>query len=329
MRVQIKLKKRIHLWRSLLPSPLAKRNQKRSFWGRRGIFLLWSLGCLACTRNAPTVDNPSQIPVYFLSCSDVPLLKVTIEQAEYLLKLDLGASCDLMLPRRVLDQIEEKEYVGVADGGDIQGSQYHNAQFEVLDVQIGRLHVPKAVAIEEDVYFISHGSRPWGKIQKKQLQQQLQHIDGRVGNQLFSASVCFLDLAHSKFCIGASVDEIAQRDSLDGYRQMPFKFYKGLMCIDCKTEYGDKSFVLDTGSHRSVLSKSSLLRPGRTPHAVRMTLDGVGSLRFDLLDFPQQLSEVDGILGMDFFRRYCICIDFQNQWVYLKQHPSFLDKFSF
>ena len=246
--------------------------------------------------------SPNQIPIHFLPCTDAPLVKVNIEGKECLLKLDLGATCDLMLKQSVLDQINVTTVIGWSSAIDIRGHHYQKPQFEISNIKMGPISIDHAVVIEEDLFFTPQSNQ----------------LSGRIGNSIFRSTACYFDLSHSKFYIGANVEEIREKHSLQNFVKIPLDTQNGLLNVDLMTTDGIKKFVFDTGSNVSVLDKSKVPQKSEKT-TTQLELGQFGLWNFHLLDFPENWPTVDGILGMDFFMKHIICFDFQNQFVYLSK----------
>jgi hypothetical protein len=141
---------------------------------------------------------------------------------------------------------------------------------------------------------------------------------------LFHSTVCFLELSRSLFRVEPSLDVLKKDYPFNEYLEAPFTYEQGLLCIEFQTEKGTKKFILDTGANRSVARKSSFPCKGNILkiNHLQLLAGELGHWNFFLLDFPESAPKVDGAFGMDFFKKFAVCIDFPNQKVYLKRSES-------
>jgi hypothetical protein len=105
--------------------------------------------------------------------------------------------------------------------------------------------------------------------------------------------------------------------SLDGFIPVPMKIGKCGPEIQLETEMGVKRLLVDTGAGRSVLrgkGKDKDLRFWTDEH-------DLGALKVCFFELTDRF-EVDGILGMDFFLKHRVCIDFPGSMVYISPVDS-------
>lgn len=263
---------------------------------------------LSCTQiHQGSSSSQSSIPIYLTSICSAPLLEVTVEKVPLILKLDLGASCELMLKKRALDLIHSKNFLKNAVGYDIQGNQYLQPKFELIDFHLGSFVFETVTAIEENPFFVKEGSKLFGK-NKARTDREFATVDGRIGARFFSSSAIFLNLKHSQFSIAKTFEEF----SLTPIFETPIFLENGLISIELLTEYGKKRFILDTAASASLANASSF------PKSRINIIDGsIGKVYLRTFAFPTSLNEYDGILGLDFFNKAMICIDFQKRKFYI------------
>jgi hypothetical protein len=255
-------------------------------------------------------NTPSSIPLLVHPCTSAPLVKVNIDQNEYILKVDLGASCQFMLKQRVLDEIHEKKFFGNSKGFDVQGYVYEQPQFLISNICLDKIRFDDVTAIEESDFFVSQGSK-LAPSDSQRIQQQLKLIDGRIGCEAFHSLVCFFDLRQSLFAIEMDRESMEKKHSLQGYLETSFTLDQGLVCLELTVDEESKKFLLDTGASRSALNQRSF----SGNFTKKFQLEGVQleNRNFFIFDFPEHISNIDGILGIDFFKDHAICIDFPNQ----------------
>ena len=277
-------------------------------------FALFLTSCSSAKLQKTDSQSVFQIPVYFPICINAPVVKVNIEEQELLLALDLGSNAHLKLIGRALDQLKNKELVGVSRSTDIKGNRYEEPVYKIPYFRLGSLTVSDAVAGEENLFFIQEGSRVGKWHDHLRIQDQINKIDGRIGGGLFSSFkyVCYFDMSRLIFCMGPSLDQITNNYPVVDFMKGKFEVVDGLICLNILTDRGMKKFMLDTGAQRSLIQKSSM--DGKW---VTVDLGRLGQRRFFAFDIPEQMP-FDGILGFDFFEDYRMCLDFSNQTIYIK-----------
>jgi uncharacterized protein YceK len=278
------------------------------------VFIALILTSCSSIKMAAEQQSAFQIPVYFPRCANAPIVKVNIEGVEYFLILDLGASAHLKLVDRALNRLNNKEPVGISRSIDINGNCYEMPAYKIPHFKLGTINIEGAVVVEESHRFIREGGKIGSWHNYLQIQDQIDMIDGRIGGGLFCSSrcVCYFDMSRFVFCLGPTLDEMTKTYALTNYMQDTFEDVNGLICLNILTDRGMKKFVLDTGASHSAIQKSH--SDGRW---VKMDLEHFGPRHFFALDIPENLL-FDGILGIDFFDDYAMCLDFSTHTIYLK-----------
>jgi hypothetical protein len=189
-------------------------------------------------------------------------------------------------------------------------------EYRIPLLTMGLFKVKDAVAAEESHYFIREGCRIGNHKDHLRVQDRLNTIDGRIGGGFFCSSkcVCYFDMAKNIFCMGTHLDQITKNYPIKDFIPEKFEMVNGLICINLLTDRGMKKFVLDTGSNRSLIQKSS-----SDANEVKVDFELFGRRRCIAFDFPAELP-FDGILGFDFFDDYPMCLDFSNQILYIKSN---------
>lgn len=289
------------------------------------------LSLASCTHHAfQSSDSCTRIPLYSFPCTDSPILKADIDGKRYALQIDTGANTAFKLQKRVLDQIHNKEPKGMSNGSDIKGNQYEEPQFLLPEVKFEDLKAEGALAEEESVFFRTHGSKIWPppEAYDRRTRKQLNDIDGRIGNDVFRAfSTCYFDISRSVLFVAKGIENIQRNCSLEGFIEVPIEISKGWTIISAETELGTKKFLLDTGASVSVFRKSVIdtihaeeLHDGIWEFNTTLSFGGCdfGKKKFWVFQFPEKISEFDGVLGMDFLKEHAICLDFQNNKAFIQ-----------
>ena len=286
--------------------------------------LLLTVVCISCTRRENMKMEKGEftkIPLFFLPCTDTPLIHAEIEGRIVCLKVDLGASCDLMLKERILEKVQDKEFQGLSKAFDSAGTSYNDAQYLLPKIKIGNLNIQDAFAGEENLQFLTKGSK-LGYWKQKWIDQQLFLIDGRIGCGILSHVHCYFDLPHQALYLAKSLEQIRKCYASDEFIEVPFELQNGLIFLTASTDFGVKRFLLDTGASVSIVRKSTF--PGVKNDWIKskLVLKGFdfGQWEFFLYEITERL-QIDGVLGIDFFKKYGVHLDFEHSKAYIQvQH---------
>lgn len=267
-----------------------------------------------------------KMPVRFFPFSSSPLTKITIEGKQYTLLIDTGSSHALDLHKRVLDEIQEKEFIQITRYFDLQGTPYPVSKFQVPEVTLDRnLRLNKLIVHEENIDFLTKGTNAgrtrsfWGKIRE---QLELFFIDGRIGWPSFEQTACFFDFQNASLFLAKNIEILREEGILvlENFIKVPLDFSKCGPVLSAQTEQGVKKFLLDTGASQSVYKEPNL----QSKEVTHLTLN-IGGCELDCWDFwpypmtSELIRELDGILGIDFFKSHRICFDSQGGYIYIQR----------
>ena len=164
--------------------------------------------------------------------------------------------------------------------------------------------------------------------QKERLKKRLKYIDGRIGWNIFRSWDCFFDLPRSAIFIAKDMDGLRKvpQMSLNEFVQIPFDLEASGVTLSIETDIGVKKFILDTGASMCCIKKSLIKEedfmevcPGKqiyTSHKFVIGGHDFGKQNFILFEITD-LTNCDGILGIDFFMQHAICLDFHHKIAYI------------
>lgn len=263
-----------------------------------------------------------KVPVWFPMMMRVPIIKIEIEGVVLKMVVDLGAGCDLMLRKEVLDRISDKLVLSEVDYLDVLGNSYTTPLFQIPLVKIQDFEFSDLIALEEKPDFIKNGS-----VANKGIltaREALRSTDGRIGlgmlcryNILFDFPRGFFMEVKGIFPIGAHMVEI------------PFEVTECGVVFTIDTDFGRRRFILDTGASLSFVN-ASLIKAGLEKEWVaginrykcRKFIIGekdFGCRQLCLLNISERFeNDFDGILGVDFFRDHKIYLDFNEYKAFIE-----------
>lgn len=262
-----------------------------------------------------------EVPVWFPLMVRVPVIHVEIEGISLKMVVDLGAGCDLMLRKEVLDRIENKRLSGEVQFLDVKGI-YRTAQmYQIPSIQIGGVEVEDLIALEEEVDFLS------GTMLSKNAhvsRETASCADGRIGIGVICRYNVLFDFPKKLFF------EVEGQIPLgDKVAAVPFEVNECGIILSVDTDLGVKKFLLDTGANVSCIRKSLVdeslttkwiggLRRYRSQKFMMGGSD-FGGKQLCLYSLSEKFEDdFDGILGVDFFKKHKIYIDFKNYRVYIE-----------
>jgi hypothetical protein len=204
--------------------------------------------------------------------------------------------------------------MGVSQIFDVNGNIYEQPEYRIPYIHFGPFEMTDVWAIEENYLFIREGNKIGRKRRPLRIQDQIDNIDGKIGSRLFDSSgcSCYFDMSRSIFCMGTRLGQITKDYPLIDFMKNKIEVINGFICLDVLTDRGMKKFMLDTGASCSLIQKMPQDR-----QEIKMDLELFGRRRFVTFDLPNNLP-FDGILGIDFFEDYKMCLDFSNQTIYIK-----------
>jgi len=286
------------------------------------IFALFlSLLCISCTQRKNRVleeGDFTRIPLFFLPCSGAPLLKAEIDGMDVCLKVDLGAACDMILKERILEKIQNKEFRGMSVGYGVQGNQHMSSLYWIPKITIGNLGFEDAISTEETMQMVL--GNKIGDWSQKEIDRQFTQIDGRIGSGILSLLQCYFDLPHKALFLARNLEEIRKCYCVNEFVEVPFEFENGHVILNVDTDFGRKKLLLDTGATASIFRSAQA--PDEKKNWVKITLsfEGLdfGQWEFFLHDFTDRVL-ADGALGIDFFKKHGIHLDFEHRKAYIQR----------
>lgn len=265
-----------------------------------------------------------EIPIVFAHSA---VVEVQIEKEKYLFEIDLGSADSVIIEKKYLDKIQNKKNIEKEHSIDLFGNHYSHNQFIIPYIKIQNLIIDNIKLREESPDFLlATELNPSGPTRTSA------KIRGRLGIELFKNHICFFDLLNSVIYLADSINTIEKSYPLNEFTQLPFVFHNELISISGKIDTGTQRFILDTGANPSVFRKSDIdenLRweiPSKqsmfTTKQLIFENTDFGEWNFCLLEFGKQWENINGILGIDFFKEHIVILDFKARQVYIKPHKK-------
>lgn len=262
-----------------------------------------------------------RIPIVFLQ--EKPCIRTHIEENEYLLELDSGSSGYLSLNQEVLDKIKNKTTTENRKWEDINGNKYESLAFSIEEINIGTFEIWNAIAFTESSDFINNGCKLIKQQKSKEIPNNtLDKIQGRIGLKILRIlDYWLIDFPNSELVAIRDIEKITNKPgfSLSEFTEVALEQSENQIAVIAETDFGIKKLALDTGAYRSILNfpskEFSNHQIVKSDHLIIKNKD-FGGIEFYVFEIPQAF-KIDGILGLDFFYKHAIYLDFKNNRAFI------------
>jgi hypothetical protein len=267
------------------------------------------------------IGESLKIPLYFFWFTDAAVVQVEIEGRYYAMEIDTGADGWGSLQESALKAVGQKEYKQMIKFFDVKGNVYEVPEYLIPSMKIGHLKVENGIINQEHINFLRYSASFW-KISPNRIKTQLKEVQGSIGRDFLRQFNCFLDFPHAALYLTENFQETERAHKFKNFISYPFELTDIGIIFVVETDLGLKRFVLDSDSSFSVIKSDA--RSTWTTHQLIIGNQDYGKWKFWPLEFGDVLKDVDGILGVDFFRQYAIDIDFENRVAYVEPPHGFM-----
>lgn len=261
-----------------------------------------------------------------LTPSSLPSIDITIEGKRYPIALDFGSRMQVKLYENILGDLEKVPYKK-EEWKNFRGVCFEAPTFLIPKINIGSLCLKKPVvlsfpkALEREYVIWEDSSRQSNRTEKV----------GTLGQGLLKKLSILIDVNQEKTIFSNSFKKLKQEGyNINEFIKIPMEVTSKGAFVYFETDLGKLKLFLDTGSTLTILH-NSLIPKDRPQKNTRYGLDVVKSKTFACkgIDFGEKdlyfiqmgnnLKICDGILGMDFFKKHVVYIDFPNKTMYVKK----------
>ena len=244
--------------------------------------------------------EPKAIRVPLEFSHEFPIMNVEIEGKTHALILDLGSSCEFALKREVLEGISKKERLGTHTSMGLEGQKHTAPKYLLQRIRIQNGEIIHTTA-EEDNDMAQDG------------------ISGRVGRNTLQTCNLLLDFSNSTLFILKNFDDLKTENySIRDFQEIPFTFTRWGAVFTVETDFGIKRFFINTSAPFSGIRNSQENQKITTSKFKIGEVD-LGNMSLDTVNISPSLNDIDGYLGVDFFKRNIIFLDFQKSKAFI--HP--------
>lgn len=272
-----------------------------------------------------TVKNTyhEHIPVVF-TASDCPCIEINIGEKYYPVVIDLGSKFHMELDKEVICEIPQKAYKMVS-WVNIKNTRYRSSQLIVPKASIRSIefHNVKTIEIPDEDDTIL-----WRDPSIEKHQEFVRPV-GFLGKPFFEKHNLLLDLPHSCIVLSNDKNQLEKKGySLSSYIKVPIELTKKHIIVKVNTEVGIARLVIDSAATWTIMKKSTLKGksltgqryglPFFTSNSFEINGYNFGKKDIYLYDFPEEAVNIDGVLGLDFFKEHVVYLDFNNKTAFIK-----------
>lgn len=226
-----------------------------------------------------------------------------------------------MIRKDVLENISKKKFVSNSEYIGINGKKYITSDFRIDEVKIGDF-ITGNIFKEEDENFWTEGSviKDFSFINSIKVHLMYQVFRaGIVGMDLFQKFACVFDFPHSSIFLANHIEEIIDENM---YNIIPFEMGRAGVILKVQTDFGIKRLLLDSAATSSLIQLSNEERAHTQDECITMKLNAngidFGFWEFNVFNIAKNFDDIDGILGIDFFKKGIIGLDFTAKVVYIQ-----------
>lgn len=272
------------------------------------------------------IEEAHVIPVR-LDASLIPEVLVEIDGHPYTLEIDLGSKHQLVLKQGVLDPLENPP-CGSIQSKNFKGETWEFPAYRIGNLKLGALSFQDVIAVEknEECFYSQVVSGP-SEGKEEELLQKI----GAIGRPLLEQNNLLFDIPKGVLVSCRQKKSLKSLGySLKTFAQTPFHKGQVYPIITVKTDIGTLNLAIDTGCTFSYIRPSrvekELVEEEQAPGLSRFISyhleignQDFGKKDFYLLEITSELSEIDGVLGMDFIQNHLVYIDQKEQKIYIKE----------
>ncbi len=265
----------------------------------------------------------SRIPIRsFPVISKQKFLQIQIEEKPYLVLIDTG-SYGLFMKKEIINQIKNKDHVFDSEYMNFFGNKYTTPNFKIPALQIGDFFI-ETLLREEDENFSADC-----EVKKRFSISWHLSYEGMIGMDVFKKFLCIFDFPHSSIYLANEMSSVTDTEEfLDvAWHAVPFTLGKAGAILIFETDLGKKRLLLDAGSTLSAIrltdEEKVIHKNNGNAREFTTNMLGINDLDFGLwkfyvIDIAQEVDDIDGLLGIEFFNKNMIGLDFPNGIAYIQ-----------
>jgi hypothetical protein len=273
-----------------------------------------------------------RIPIVGFAALRVPMIEVGIEGTQYRCGIDLGSSFELYLQPEILEKLENKTARSNVLAQNAFNIFCEPRCFSLDAIHLNNWKIPTVTTIEiindfKKSAIICCASQE--RVDELASEQKAQ-MQGIIGRPIFTKFHSFFNIQSKEIVLGKTREALLRAGcSIEGFIPVPFTLEHSGIIFSITTGLGSHRYILDTGATFSMIrerlvDKSKIIEVDAAVNAWDYISNTTiyadhdfGSWRFRLFPMSDAIDYFDGVLGMDFFERHAIYLDFQNNMAYI------------
>jgi hypothetical protein len=271
----------------------------------------------------------SRIPIKW-TAGDLPIIEATIDGKKCLLELSTSNKFLLSLDEHGLDFVTAKTPIGTAKWRDIRGNFYDSQTYLVKNLTIGTLIFQNIVTQIKNSHEGESGTI-WTNPNLNK--NSYPSVSGTIGRPVLEKTNLFLDLGHDLIIATNSKRALKEQGySLDSMEKIPLEPDERGIVLRVDTNMGPLRLEINTSATLNVVRSSLVTSTSDKEKKIRKNDKGlsyfisdftIGQTDFGaedlfLIDMSDEMTWLDGFLGIDFLTKHLLYIDYQNKVVYIK-----------
>jgi hypothetical protein len=261
-------------------------------------------------------ETPLRIPLHsFPFLSDQRFIEIQVDGHQYLALIDTGSAFS-MIRKDALNEVLNKSYICDSEYIGITGKKYTTADFKISSVKIGDFYT-ETVFKEEDENFWTEGCATgvFSFIESAKIYLMYQvRREALLGVDLFQKFACLFDFPHSSIFLAADISDLI--GNLSEFCAIAFEMGKAGVILTLQTALGEKRFLLDSAATTSLIRSSPPYRTLLTKLSTKSI--HLGTWRLVETNLASEFDDIDGILGIDFFKKNMIGLSFESNMAYIR-----------
>lgn len=266
-----------------------------------------ALSIFWCFQTKKPVRKFSCIDLSNIGVGNIPCFEVDIEKKTFEFGLDLGLDADLSGKKELIQQIADKSLEKTVCMSGVRGRRYQESVYRIPDIKLEGVTFRRPLINEQHSTW--EAETTFDPIEKD---DRLNPI-GLIGWRLFRNLVVFLNFKDSYIALAGSIEDLKNEESIEEAVRVPLHLDHGFLEIDIQLCHRTCTCILDTGFTRNILNNHEV-------GFVTIEEFRIGEKQWEQTRFLQKSmnfpTQVDVILGMEFFLNHPVVIDFQKREVF-------------
>jgi hypothetical protein len=244
-----------------------------------------------------------------IGTGNIPCFEVKVDNKTFDFGLDLGLDADFSGRKELIEQITEKSPEKTVWMYGFRGGQYQESAYRIPSIKLGGMTIRHPLINEQHP-----GWKEAAILDSIEEDHRLDPV-GLIGWRIFQTVVVFLNFKEKAYYIdiAESIDDLESKELIGEAVRVPFTLDHGFLEIDVQISNRMLKCILDTGCTNNLINSDE-------GYFVTIEDFKIGDNKWAPTSFLQNhlefLVQVDAILGMDFFIKHQVVIDFQKMEVF-------------